>query len=165
MKAKNEEIFSLREKNRKKDIQIVLLKDSVKKTELKEGSPSGYIERNDPPTRSSTHSPNTGSPRTIAPQVRTNQQPKSQLRTVLPVNSGQINQIVNGNQIINSNGQIVRKVQNVSNLNQLKIPAGSKLIQVGNQKIVTKFPTVTNGTQYANVAGFNQPVRMVRFNL
>ena len=87
VKAKNEEIFSLREKNRSKDIQLVLLKDSVKKTELQEGSPPGYIERNAP--RPSTHTPNTGSPRTTTtPQVRTNQQSKNQLRTVLPVNSG-----------------------------------------------------------------------------
>ena len=81
------------------------------------------------------------------------------MRTVLPVNG---NQVVNKVHQVNG-GQIVRKVQNiqnVTNLNQLKIPPGSKLIQVGNQKIVTKFPTVTtNSTQFTT--GFNKPVRMV----
>lgn len=158
VRAKNEEIFSLREKNRKKDIQIVLLKDEkLKKSRV----PYSGQTRPSVSTRSST------------PPIRS-APPKmnGQMRTVLPVNGGQVvNKVhqVNGGHLIpnvtvNNGGQIVRKVQNVTNLNQLKLPAGSKLIQVGNQKlpvtpVVTKFPT-TNATQFTS--GFNQPIRMVR---
>lgn len=159
VKAKNEEIFSLREKNRKKDIQIVLLKDEkLKNVRLKDviARPNkGQITRSStPPIRSAPPKMN------------------GQMRAVLPVNGGQVvNKVhqVNGGHLIpnvtvTNGGQIVRKVQNVNNLNQLKLPAGSKLIQVGNQKlpvtpVVTKFPA-TNATQFTS--GFNQPIRMVR---
>ena len=150
VRAKNEEIFSLREKNRKKDIQIVLLKDQLSVKQFRDGK----LKTDRPGS--------TAQPIRSAP-VNTN----GQMKTVLPVNGGQtiVNKVrqVNGGHLINNGGQIVRKVQNVTNLNQLKIPAGSKLIQVGNQKIVTKFPTVTtNATQFTT--GFNQQVRMVRKN-
>ena len=159
VKAKNEEIFSLREKNRQKDIQIVLLKDeNLKKSrvaynEVNIRSNKGQIARSStPPIRSAPPKMN------------------GQMRAVLPVNGGQVvNKVhqVNGGHLITNvtnGGQIVRKVQNVNNLNQLKLPAGSKLIQVGNQKlpvtpVVTKFPA-TNATQFTS--GFNQPIRMVR---
>ena len=157
VKAKNEEIFSLREKNRKKDIQIVLLKDEkLKNVRLKDviARPNkGQITRSStPPIRSAPPKMN------------------GQMRAVLPVNGGQVvNKVhqVNGGHLITNvtnGGQIVRKVQNVNNLNQLKLPAGSKLIQVGNQKlpvtpVVTKFPA-TNATQFTS--GLNQPIRMVR---
>ena len=153
VRAKNEEIFSLREKNRKKDIQIVLLKDQLSVKQFQDGKLKNDRPRSSPqPIRSAPVNMN------------------GQMKTVLPVNGGQtvVNKVrqVNGGHLINNGGQIVRKVQNVTNLNQLKIPAGSKLIQVGNQKIVTKlqgnsYPTVTtNATQFTT--GFNQQVHMVR---
>jgi len=141
IRAKNEEIFSLREKNRKKDIQIVLLKDEKLKK-----SRAPYSDQ----TR----------PSTSPPIRRASAKLNGQMRAVLPVNGGQVvNKVhqVNGGHLINNGGQIVRKVQNVTNLNQIKIPAGSKLIQVGNQKL-----PVTNTAQFTQ--GFNQPIRMVTKN-
>ena len=160
VKAKNEEIFSLREKNRQKDIQIVLLKDeNLKKSRV------AYKEVNLRSNKGQIARSSTQPIRSAPPKMN------GQMRAVLPVNSGQVvNKVhqVNGGHLIpnvtvTNGGQIVRKVQNVNNLNQLKIPAGSKLIQVGNQKlpvtpVVTKFPT-TSTTQFTS--GFNQPIRMV----